>query len=147
MPDMHPPDGQLVRYEKSDATIGGIIAFGVALAVLGVLGHLTVAGLFDYLKQREEHKQLPLAPLAARERPQLPRDLKKIPEPRLQTSEPLDMNALRKAEELLLSNYGWVDRDNGIVRIPIDEAMRLLSDSTTAQRHDIRVRSVQGKKP
>jgi len=29
------------------------------------------------------------------------------------------------AEQRTLTTYGWVDRNAGIVRIPIDEAMRL----------------------
>ena len=38
----------------------------------------------------------------------------------------------------MLSSYGWVDRRRGIVRIPIDEAMRLLADPKTAEAHGIR---------
>ena len=39
---------------------------------------------------------------------------------------PGDMARLRAQEEAVLSTYDWVDRGAGIVRIPIDQAMRLL---------------------
>jgi hypothetical protein len=31
---------------------------------------------------------------------------------------------LRAEEDLVLSSYGWVDKEKGIVRIPIEAAMR-----------------------
>ena len=29
-----------------------------------------------------------------------------------------------------LGSYGWVDRENGVVRLPIDEAIRIRTDET-----------------
>lgn len=36
------------------------------------------------------------------------------------------LKQLRATENAVLTTYGWVDRDNGIVRIPIDRAMDLI---------------------
>ena len=36
------------------------------------------------------------------------------------------MEAHREREDELLGSYGWVDRNAGVVRIPIDQAKRLL---------------------
>ncbi len=47
-----------------------------------------------------------------------------MPEPRLQTDPPEDLATLRAREEKALDTYYWVDRDKGIVHIPIDEAMK-----------------------
>ena len=47
------------------------------------------------------------------------------PEPRLQTNPREDLRELRDAEQDTLTTYGWVDRNAGIVRIPIDEAITL----------------------
>jgi hypothetical protein len=58
-------------------------------------------------------------PLAASHEQRLP------PEPRLQTNPREDLLTLRQAEEQRLQSYGWVDKDAGIARIPIEEAMRL----------------------
>ena len=46
------------------------------------------------------------------------------PEPRLQPNPVADLAALRTREHLQLSTYGWVDRDRGIVHIPLDDAMK-----------------------
>ena len=129
MPDPNSPlTHPKVRYEKSDARVGAIIAFGVLLAVLGLIVQASAGWLFDCLKEREQQKCQPLPSLAAKERARLPRDLDKIPQPRLQESEPVDLAKLRQAEDSLLNSYGWVDREKGIVRIPIDEAMRRLAE-------------------
>ena len=43
-------------------------------------------------------------------------------------SEPLALAAFRAQEEALLSSYGWVEKDKGLARIPIDDAMRLVAE-------------------
>jgi hypothetical protein len=50
------------------------------------------------------------------------------PSPRLQVDPALDIHEHRKAEETLLTTYGWVDQQAGVVRIPIDRAMALLAE-------------------
>ncbi|HVO69707.1 MAG TPA: hypothetical protein VMT24_06660 [Aggregatilineaceae bacterium] len=37
------------------------------------------------------------------------------------------LKELRATEDALLTTYGWVDRKNGIVHIPIDRAIDLLA--------------------
>jgi hypothetical protein len=101
------------------------------LVVMGLIVQASAAWLFESLKEREHRKYQPLAPLAAKERVFLPDGLGKIPQPRLQESEPLDLANLRKEEDSRLKSYGWVERDKGIVHIPIEEAMRLLAETKT----------------
>jgi hypothetical protein len=138
-----PPTNPDVRYEKSDAWIGGVLAFGAALFLIGVMVQATVSWLFNDLKEREDRKYPRLPALAAKERPRLPRDLDKIPPPRLQKAETVDLAKLRAAEEQLLHSYGWVDRKKGVVRIPIDEAMKMLADPGTAAHKSIPIRSLK----
>jgi hypothetical protein len=38
-----------------------------------------------------------------------------------------DLQAMRANEERVLKNYGWVDKQRGIVRIPIEEAKELMA--------------------
>lgn len=45
------------------------------------------------------------------------------PEPRLQVDPNRDLEEFRRHEQERLTSYGWVDRDKGIVHIPIDEAL------------------------
>ena len=58
-----------------------------------------------------------------------------MPEPRLQTDPPDDLAKLRTREEKELNTYHWVDRDKGVIHVPIEKAI----DQYLAQQ--------QGKKP
>ncbi|HEY4470306.1 MAG TPA: hypothetical protein VGN21_03975 [Stellaceae bacterium] len=49
-----------------------------------------------------------------------------MPQPALQTDPQQDLAKLRAREEQLLNTYYWIDRDKGIVHIPIAEAMKRL---------------------
>jgi hypothetical protein len=107
-----------VHHEESDVNIRGIFAFGVALTVVTIVVYLVVGVLFKYLDAREAHQAAPEYPLAAAEAHRLP------PEPRLQTNPRRDLADLRAREDETLNGYSWVDRNAGIVRIPIEEAIK-----------------------
>ncbi|EJW12529.1 hypothetical protein A33M_1945 [Rhodovulum sp. PH10] len=47
--------------------------------------------------------------------------------PRLQISPTEDLDRFLAAQRATLDGYAWVDRDRGIARIPIDEAMRAIT--------------------
>ncbi len=55
-----------------------------------------------------------------------------MPSPPLQSDPPRDLAALRAEKRAILGEYAWIDRDKGIVRIPIDRAMSLLIARTPA---------------
>jgi hypothetical protein len=117
----HPPhagDNPAVHHEESDVNIRGILTFGVALIVSAIVIHLVVGGVFKYLDIREARQAQPEYPLAAAEENRLP------PEPRLQTNPRQDLADLRGREEQALTTYSWVDKNAGVVRIPIDEAIK-----------------------
>jgi hypothetical protein len=44
--------------------------------------------------------------------------------PKLQIDDVADLAKLKDKQRHELSNYGWVNRDAGIIRIPIEEAMK-----------------------
>jgi hypothetical protein len=48
------------------------------------------------------------------------------PPPNLQVRPVQDFAAFRARERGVLDSYGWVDKDKGVVHIPIEEAMRLV---------------------
>jgi hypothetical protein len=50
------------------------------------------------------------------------------PPPRLQTYPFTDLKDLRHEEARLLENYEWVDKNAGVVRIPIERAIDVLAD-------------------
>ena len=49
-----------------------------------------------------------------------------FPQPRLEVKPGVSLAELRAAEEADLNSYGWIDRNKGTVRIPIDRAMQLI---------------------
>lgn len=108
-----------VHHETSDVNIRAILGFGAGLIVMAIGIHFIVWLLFGYFASREAQRIPPDYPLAVSQRERMP------PEPRLQTAPREDLRDLRSSEDELLATYGWVDRNAGIVRIPIDQAMRL----------------------
>lgn len=51
------------------------------------------------------------------------------PGPRLQTDDAADLRRFRAGEENRLNGYYWVDKQKGVVHIPIAEAMKKLAQS------------------
>ncbi len=48
----------------------------------------------------------------------------------------VELEELKAEEEALLNNYSWVDENDGIVRIPIKEAMKIIEDRGLPARED-----------
>jgi hypothetical protein len=118
----HAPDvvDDTVQHEESDVNIRAIFGFGIGLFVVAVVVHVAVYLLFVFLTNRQEAaNSIRQYPLAAGQENRLP------PEPRLQTTPRQDLQDLRAREDQLLNGYSWVDRNTGVVRIPIDEAIKL----------------------
>lgn len=108
------------RHETRDLSIRAIAAFALGLAIFGGLTHLLLTDLFARFGRREERRDTPPAPLrGARVVP---------PEPRLEENSGLLLGELRRREEEQLTSYGWVDREHGVVRIPIERAMKLVAE-------------------
>jgi hypothetical protein len=112
-------DQPAARHEESDVNVRGVLGFAAGLLVTAVLIQFMVWLLFVYFSGREAARVVPEYPLAAGEQTRVP------PEPRLQTNPREDLRALRAREDAVLNSYGWVDRTAGVVRIPIDEAIKL----------------------
>ena len=117
-------------HETSDVNIRKILAVGSGLLLLTFLSMLAMVWVFDYMEQRQAGQDTPVPDFAVN-RP-LP------PEPRLQVTPSQDLQAIRSAEDAELNSYGWVDKDQGVVRIPIDRAMELLLQHGLPSREPVR---------
>lgn len=106
------------RYEKRDVSLRLIVGVISGLAALTVGAVLLMYGSFAFFQKRAERAMEPPSPL--RQERVLP------PPPRLQVAPELELQALRQREEERLNTYGWIDREAGVVRIPIEQAMELL---------------------
>ena len=128
MAELHHP----VQHEESDVNIGAILGFGAALIVVAVLLYLLTYVLFRYFEIREGRRVTPEYPLAAAQANRVP------PEPRLQTDPREDLREMREKEDALLGSYGWVDKNAGVARIPIEEAMKLVVERGLPARQEKR---------
>lgn len=115
--------------ERDVIDVKGIVGFAIGLVVVSLAVHLSMLLMFRVLANQAEASNPPrMYPLAALPtEPAVPGDPggTQPPEPRLQTDPKQDLANLRAEEEQILTGYGWVDRNNNVVRIPIAEAMKL----------------------
>jgi hypothetical protein len=107
------------HHEASDANIAGVFGFGAGLLIAGAIILFCVWLLFQFFAGREGLTGPAEYPLSTGQQERVP------PEPRLQTNPRQDLSDLRAREDAVLGTYGWVDKNAGIVRIPIDDAMKL----------------------
>ena len=104
-------------YETSDISVRGIAWLGLGFVILSIVGALVL--WFGYNALASLLTPAPAAsPLATI--PQV------APGPQLQLSPPADMQKLLANEQKLLTQYAWVNQQQGVVRIPIDQAMKLI---------------------
>jgi hypothetical protein len=98
-----------------------VALFGASLAIIGIGIYFSVWLLFGYFNSRQAAANAGAIeyPLAASQETRLP------PEPRLQIDPRGDLRAMRDEEDKLLESYQWVDKNAGVVRIPIEQAMKL----------------------
>jgi len=87
-------------------------------------------GLFQYLLHREGGVPASRIESPAQDARQLP------PEPRLEETPNTDLQEMRAAEDRVLSSCGWLDQQDGIVRLPIDRAMDLIAQRGLPARHE-----------
>ncbi|MDQ6892856.1 MAG: hypothetical protein M3167_09275 [Acidobacteriota bacterium] len=118
--DSPPPVNATVAREERDVRIPVILWFGFWLVVASVVIYFAMWGLFRLFAAQERNRQPPLASGIAA-------NLQRTPsEPRLEPLPLVPRAALRASEDARLSSYGWVDRQGGVARIPIDRAMELI---------------------
>jgi hypothetical protein len=119
-----------VEKEPSDVSVGGIAGFLVGLALCVGLVALVLYGAFNALTRAFNETPQNLNALAGKQEPLPPERMPgQFPEPRLQTDYFGDLAKMRQSWNEQLNSYGWVDRNAGILHIPIEQAIAL-----TAQR-------------
>src|SRR5215510_13905754 len=116
-------------HEPNTVNIPGVVKFLVWLSVAVMVVALLMWGLLHYFDKRKAQEALPPSPLAP--------EVRAPPEPRLQgapgsvKSLAEDIRRFREQEDQMLSSYGWIDQQNGIIRIPIEQAKKLIEQQGT----------------
>lgn len=111
-------------YETRDVRIRPLAVFLGGLTIVGVFVYLVVFVLFRLFSGEAARQDAEVAPSTVSRPAPAPGEERLPPEPRIQANAAADMQALRARDEAVLTTYGWVDRQAGIARIPIDLAMR-----------------------
>ena len=105
------------HHETAEPRARPVVIFLVVLFVSVALTLVACWGIFRFIVSTQP-RGAPAAPYAhARALP---------PAPRLQVAPSKDYQAYSAHENKMLTTYGWVNRQKGIVRIPIQQAMTLL---------------------
>jgi hypothetical protein len=121
-------------HEESDVRVSPIVTFLICLTVSSVLVCIMIAKLFDYFESRAAKANSKTSPLAG-ERHVIPSEprLQLAPiepnqaAPNLQRDHPLEeWKRVKSSDETRLDSYGWVDQNAGVVRIPIEQAKKLI---------------------
>ena len=125
------PDPNDQGFELQDIGMGGVVAFFITLLVIVILANVVIRGIFmglDYYSKSHQEVVSPMMKVPTGDMRQAnPAEAQQFPEPRLETNEPTEIREFRLKEEQTLHSYGWVDKDAGTVRIPIDRAMQLVA--------------------
>ena len=104
-------------YEPTDADPRTILYIVSTLGILIVFMMALMAGLYYFLDgKRVDRTQL---------RPNLTDSGQLPPLPRLQIDPSIELKDIRDWEEEQLTDYGWVDKDTGVFRIPIERAIEI----------------------
>lgn len=111
------PAAPAAKHETSDVRSLPLVYSAVVLAAAVALVCLSMRWFFDRLEVRAERHDPKLSPLVGSQVP---------PAPRLQEKPANDLASMRAAEDRMLDRYLWLDKERGLVRLPIDRAMDLL---------------------
>jgi len=117
------PGNEEVRFEREDVNSRSTIWFGISILVVMVVVAFLVKPFYDLLAEHETRTQPPPAYALPAEPP-----APAATTPRLQVEPVVDLATLRAHEDRILDGYAWVDKERGIARIPIEDAMRLVAE-------------------
>jgi hypothetical protein len=127
-------------HEHSDVPVRPLFWFIVIFIVFGIASHVVLYLLYKGFVNAERKRMDPPQTQVARPKdadvPQNQPLLQPFPRtgvpPQRQTPV-TDLADMRRAEDEVLRNYGWVDRQHGVVHIPIEEAKRRLAATMAVQ--------------
>jgi hypothetical protein len=122
MPQGMPVSGTGPGHEGSQIGLRGLAIFTVALIATILLVQFLLAMVFKGLEHHEER-------IDALHPGRKAIEVDQFPNPRLQKNPADDLVRMKAEEHERITSYGWVDRDKGIARIPVDRAMDILARS------------------
>jgi hypothetical protein len=126
-----------VKQEVDDVDAWAVIKFAIGLLIIGIVAYGTLYGLLRVFERERLAAKgpPPLMPRGAEERLPPPPRLQMMPgSPSALKTPDYEMEAMLEEEDKTLKSYGWVDKNSGVARIPIDEAMKLVIEKGLPSR-------------
>lgn len=120
IPGLRPP-----APPHGDENVRAILHFALWMVVAAVVIYAVLFGMFQYFDREAAMADPARNPLLIGEKPPAT-PAARFPQPRLQANAAADLDKFRAAENETLASYGWVDRNAGIVHMPIDRAMQMV---------------------
>lgn len=134
-------------HEHRDINVRGIFGFLVTLTLVAIVIQLVLWGMFKYLKGEYTAQDPEPNPMLSGVRKAPAKDpIREFPQPRLQADPVHELNKMHVADNAVLSGPPvWLDEQNGVVRIPIERAMRLTLERGLPTQ-PANIQAVQGQK-
>ncbi|HEY0369400.1 MAG TPA: hypothetical protein VGC85_07370 [Chthoniobacterales bacterium] len=106
-------------HEERDVNVRMVAWFALGLVVSAIVIHVAIAGLYKLFAAQNPSPDPPS---------RIAFDAKMIaPQPQLQNNPQVDLANFETEQTKQLNSYGWVDKNAGVVRIPIERAMDLIA--------------------
>ena len=133
------------HHESSDVPVKPLLWFVVIFIAFAIVSHIVILFLYKGMANMERRRMDPAQTAVARpataDVPQnqpllqpFPRKDDKGQAVLPQSDTPVvDLVKMREAEDKTLKNYGWVDKERGIVHMPIEQAKSLLAARLAVQ--------------
>lgn len=116
------------RHEVHDIQLRPILLFGLSLVIAAVVIHLALWWLMRVWTDRPLTPRFQLPPAALTPGP--------MQGPAVQPFPASELEQLLSEQAARTESYGWVDRQSGVVHIPIERAMQLLVERGLPARAD-----------
>lgn len=118
------PDSIQAKHETTDVRGKPLALSALALATAVALVCLFLIWFFRQLEGGAKRRDPQLSPLIGSQ---------VAPTPRLQENPAADLRRMRAAEDRALDRYRWIDKERGVVQLPIDRAMEILLEEGLPQ--------------
>ena len=131
------PVNKDVTYEGRDINVGTVVKQLIYLGITIVVALAICVPILKFLTGMSAENDAPMAPVRA-EMSQSARDAMELPpEPRLQgvpghEKDPQqDLRDKIAADTAANESIGWVDKANGVAKIPVTEAMKIIAEKAS----------------
>lgn len=146
-------DAKAKGYEDTDIHVRPLVWFFVAFVIVTAIGFVVVDLSYKALTKFENARQAEALTRVAAPKTEIPKSLDlragapevtALPQnaPMLQADPVKDMIAMRAEQEARLTSYGWIDREKGVVHIPIEKAMAF-----TLERSMVKAQAAEAATP